>query len=319
MPNTNLTEKIRQYQAALDGFVERVKKDRWILAVVQIGSLNEETIWRKEGIGLWVVEADGVTLRRRSDGEDHRIWRTLVENDVNLWAELIPRSRFKKMVEGSARTAFSYNFFARRTLLYSADESLASWFEEANTLAVRDQKNELLIATGWVAHELRRTRKLLDIKQDVNRAWQGALHAAHALAAAHVVEEGEICETHAMYRAMELAPELFAIIYTELLTGGPSESAIRAALEAGENWLESNGESNMAPMLAYMRRQQRAVALSELANHFAFSQLYPWHLESGCEWLARSGRLEKLAADVLLTKKSRVHMEEPAYFVDASL
>ena len=315
--DTDMEAKLSRYRSAISAFVERVREDRWVLAVVQVGSLNEDTIWRKDGIGLWIVEADGVTRRRRSDGEDHRIWRTLVEQDINLWAELIPRTRFKNMVEGSARTAFSYNFFATRTLLYSADESLSRWFEEANSLATRDQKNEVLIVTGWVAHEIRHTRRLLEIKKDVERAWQSALHAAHALAAAHVVLHGEICETHAMYRALELAPELFAVVYTSLLAAGPSEAAIGTALKAGEEWLDANVETNMEPVLSFLRRQRRAAPLSELADRFAYSQLYPWHLEAACEWLARNGRLEKLAADVLLTKKSRVHLEEPAYFIDA--
>lgn len=315
--NTDTTSKLRRYQEALAAFIERIKEDRWVLAVVQVGSLNEETIWHKDGIGLWIVEADGVTQRRRSDGEEHRIWRTLVEHDINLWAEMIPRTRFKKMVEGSARTALSYNFFARRTLIHSSDESLTRWFEEANRVAERDQKNEVVIMTGWVAHVLRHTRRLLEIKRDVDLAWQNALEAAHALAAAHVVQHGEICETHAVHRALVLAPELFGKVYTALLMGKPSENSVMAALEAGEAWLEHHAEVNLEPVLAYLRRQRRAVPLSELADHFAYSQLYPWHLEGACEWLVRAGRLEKLAAEMLLTNKSRVHLEEPSYFIDA--
>jgi hypothetical protein len=314
---TDTPSKLRRYQEALAAFIERIKEDRWILAVVQVGSLNEDTVWRKDGIGLWIVEADGVTYRRRSDGEDHRIWRTLVEHDINMWGELIPRSRFKKMVEGSARTAFSYNYFARRTLIYSADESLSRWFEDANSVAERDQANEVLITTGWVAHELRHARRLLDVKKDLDLAWQSAIGAAHALAAVHVVQHGEICETHAIYRALNLAPALFAKVYTALLTSGPSEETLEAALQAGEAWLEAHADGNLEPVLSYLRRERRAVPLSELADQFASSQLYPWHLEGACEWLARAGRLEKLAADMLLTKKSRVHLEEPAYFVDA--
>ncbi len=317
--DTDTTSKLRRYQEALTAFIERTKEDRWILAVVQVGSLNEETIWHKDGIGLWIVEADGVTQRRRSDGEEHRIWRTLVEHDINMWAELIPRSRFKKMVEGAARTAFSYNFFARRFLLYSSDESLSRWFEEANSVAERDRKNEVVIMTGWVAHELRHTRRLLEIKKDLDRAWQGALGAAHALAAAHVVMHGEICETYPVHRALELAPALFAEVYTALLMGKPSQETLATALQASEAWLERHAEANLEPVLSYLRRQRRAVPLSELADHFAYSQLYPWYLEGACEWLARAGRLEKLAADILLTKKSRVHLEEPSYFIDAVL
>ena len=285
------------------------------MAVILVGSINEETVWRKDGIGLWVVEADGVTRRRKSDGEEHRIWRTMVEMDVNLWAEVIPRTRFKRMVEGTSRTAFSFNFFARRHLVYSTDESITAWFEEANSLAKRDQKHELLIMTNWVVYSLRHARRLLDEKEDLQRTWQMLLESAHALAAAHLVMAGEICETYAMHRAIKLNPDLFNIVYTSLLTAGADEQAIRTALETSEQWLSEHGGNHLEPLVKFLGKQNRSVSLSELANHFACTQLYPWHLESACEWLVRQGKLEKLATEMLLTKKSRHHVEEPAYLL----
>jgi hypothetical protein len=33
---------------------------------------------------------------------DERIYRILVENNINIHAEVIPRSRFRQMVEGSS-------------------------------------------------------------------------------------------------------------------------------------------------------------------------------------------------------------------------
>ena len=306
-------EKLQQYLDARDAFVARIKEDRWVLAVVQIGSLNEDTIWRKDGIGLWIVEADGVSRRQKSDGEEHRIWRILVEQDVNLWAELIPRARFKRMVEGTSRTTFSYNFFANRSLIYCADESIRDWFEDANSMAVKDQKKEVLIMTCWVMHQLKHARRLLEIKQDNQRMWQALLDAAHALAATHIVMSGEICETHAMHRALELEPALFKSVYSDLLVAGPETPLLRKTLETGEAWLKEHGAEHMVPVLGFLKKQARLVSLSELANHFAYSQLYPWHLESACEWLVQHGHLEKLAAELLLTKKSRHHLEEPAY------
>ena len=101
----NRTEKLKRFQKALDLFLERVRKDPNLLAAVLVGSLTEKTIWRKDAICLWLIEKDGVAKRLRADGEDPRVFRTLVEEGVNLHVELIPRSRFKRMVEGSAGSA----------------------------------------------------------------------------------------------------------------------------------------------------------------------------------------------------------------------
>src|SRR6516165_4721684 len=124
-------EKVARFQAALDQLIERIAEDRYVLAMVLVGSLSEETIWRRESLGLWIIEADGVSRRLPSDGEDERIFRILVEDGINIHAEVIPRARFKRMVEGMSRTAFSCNFFAHRQLIYSKDPSIEGWFKEA--------------------------------------------------------------------------------------------------------------------------------------------------------------------------------------------
>src|ERR1044071_7574580 len=142
----SVSHKLARFEKALQLFLDRVRADPNLLAAVLVGSLSEETIWRREAISLWLIEKDGVTKRLRADGEDPRIFRTLVEEGVNLHVELIPRTRFKRMVEGSARTAFRFSFFARRKLIYSNDASLAKWFEEADSMALRDQERELCIA-----------------------------------------------------------------------------------------------------------------------------------------------------------------------------
>src|SRR6516225_11496376 len=131
--------KVARFQAALDQLIERITEDRYVLAVVLVKSLSTETIWARETLGLWIIEADGVSRRLPSDGEDERTFRILVENDINIHAEVIPRGRFKKMVEGASRTAFSCNFFALREIVYSKDPSIDNWFKKANAVATKDQ------------------------------------------------------------------------------------------------------------------------------------------------------------------------------------
>ena len=66
----NSVEKLKQFEQALKLFLERVAADPNLLAAVLVGSLSQETIWRRDALGLWVIEKDGVTKRLRADGED---------------------------------------------------------------------------------------------------------------------------------------------------------------------------------------------------------------------------------------------------------
>jgi hypothetical protein len=311
-----IPEKVARFEKALALFLERVQADANLLAAVLVGSLSKETVWRRDSISLWLIEKDGVTKRLRADGEDPRIFRTLVEAGINLHVELIPRTKFKRMVEGSARTAFCYSFFARRKLVYCNDPSLARWFEEADTIARRDQERELCIATTWLIHAHRHATHLMEYDQDLELVFQELLGGAHCIAAAEVIASGEVCEGLLIHRGLELAPALMGEVYSDLLTGPRTAAYLGRILSRLEAYLEEHAEARLQPVLRYLRKEKRLVPLSELADHFAHSQLYPWHLESVCEWLERKGRLGKFSAPFGLTKLSRVEVEEPAYLCE---
>ena len=315
-PSFDPVARTAEFNAALSDFLDRLKDDPYVLAAVLVGSLDEETTWRRESLGLWIIEADGVAKRLKSDGQDERIFRTFAEAGINIHAEIISRSRFRRMIEGNSRTAFNCSFFARRELVYCEDESISNWFDKANSVATTDQSRELLAVITWTIHARKFARKLMDRKNDLPLARQELIWAAHAVAHAEVVRSGQIHEHEAIYRALELQPDLFQTIYLDVISGRGTKKALYAALEAVETYLTDNADEFLKPLLKYLKKQRRVVPLSELSEHFAHTQLYPWHLESACEWLEQQGRLEKVSAPFRITKKSRVDVEEPAYFLD---
>lgn len=309
-------EKVARFELALKQLTERFSEDRYVLAAVLVGRLSEETIWRRESLRLWIIEADGVSRRLRSDGSDERISRILVENGINIHAEVIPRSRFRQMVEGSSRTAFSCNFFATRKLVYSNDPSIDNWFEQASTVAVKDKERELLIFSTWTIHALRHARKLLEIRRDVELAGLEVLNVAQSVACTEIIRSGQVWEQEAIYRGIELAPDLFQILYLNVLARRKNARVLATALDAADRYLDQHYTEHLKPLLGYLKAQNRVVPLSEISDHFAWSQIYPWHLESACEWLEHKGRLEKLSTPFKLTSRSREMLEEPAYYLE---
>jgi uncharacterized protein len=306
-------EKVARFEAALKQLIERIAEDRYVLAVVLVGSLSTETIWQRESLGLWIIEADGVSRRLPSDGNEERVFRILVENDINIHAEVIPRARFKQMVEGASRTAFSCSFFAQRQIIFSKDPSIESWFKKANSIATKDRERELLTFSTWTIHAHRHARKRLDIKGDLELATQETLGAAHSVAHTEIIRQGQVWEQDVIYRAMEGDPALFQTIYLDVLSKRKNRRVLSTALDAIDGYLDKHYQAHLKPLIGYLKKQNRVVPLSEISDHFAFSQLYPWHLESACEWLERKGLLQKLSAPFKLTKRSLERVEEPAY------
>lgn len=318
MSRNDHAEKLRRFETALAQFVERIMADRYVLAVVEVGSLRPETIWARHALELWIIEADGVTRRIASDGTDERVFRILVENGVNVHAEVIPRSRFKKMVEGASRTAFSHNFFAKRRIVASKDKSIDGWFKTASELAAKDRERELLTFSTWTIHTVIHARKRLEVKGDLALAFQDTLGAAHSVAHTEIIRRGEICEDDVIYRAIDGAPELFKTIYLDVLAKPKSRKVLEAALGAIDDYLDRHHPAHLKPLLDYLRKENRVVPLSEISDHFAFSQVHPGHVAAACEWLERKGSIEKVSAPFKLTKRSTERVEEPAYFLDTA-
>lgn len=316
MPKPTAAERVALFQDALQALIDRVAEDRYVLAVVNVGSLSEETIWSREWLHVWIIEADGVTRRLKSDGQNEDISRILIENGVNIYVDLIARSRFKAMVEGTSRTAFSCNFFAERELVYSADPSIKNWFKTANTIAVKDQEKELLTFSTWTIHAVLHARKRLLDKGDIELAKQHTLEAAHSIAHTEIIREGKVREQDIIYRAIELNPNLFQTIYLDVLAKRKSKKLLLTALDAIDGYVESHYRQHLKPLLKYLQGQQRVVPLSEMSEHFAYTQIHPWHLASACDWLEEKGLLDKLSAPFKLTKRSRERVEEPAYLLD---
>jgi hypothetical protein len=122
--------------------------------------------------------------------------------------------------------------------------------------------------------------------------------------------------TGRIYRAMEGDPTLFQTIYLDVLSKRKNRRVLSTALDAIDGYLDKHYKAHLKPLLGYLKKQNRLIPLSEIGDHFAFSQLHPWHLESACEWLERKGLLQKLSAPFKLTKRSVERVEEPAYLLD---
>ena len=137
------------------------------------------------------------------------------------------------------------------------------------------------------------------------------------MAAIHIIQAGEIYEYEAIHKAVELNPELFQTVYLDVISKRRSKKLLKTALDTIDEYLESNANRFLKPMLSWMKKENRMIPLSEMSDHFSHTQLFPWHLESACDWLEEKGELEKVSAPFKLTAKSRVELEEPCYLIDS--
>src|SRR5262245_8703794 len=105
----------RTFTAALDALVAQLKQDRSVLAVLLCGSLSHDTVWAKSDIDLAVVTVD-----------DRKIEGGMVAinaDGVNVHAFVLPRTEFRRLVEGATQNSFMHSLLTKGRLIYTHDDS----------------------------------------------------------------------------------------------------------------------------------------------------------------------------------------------------
>jgi predicted nucleotidyltransferase len=127
MEKNQHNEMTQRYQAAADSFVDKVKSDPNVVAIIICGSLAYDQVWERSDIDMTLVVRDQV-LKNDS--------YCIVEDDITINVALVVRSGFKRYLDSIHGGSIMHSYFARGKFLYCTDESLYEYFRTLNTSAV---------------------------------------------------------------------------------------------------------------------------------------------------------------------------------------
>ncbi|MDX1932988.1 MAG: hypothetical protein SFU56_10315, partial [Capsulimonadales bacterium] len=277
-----------------------------ILAAILGGSLSYDQVWEKSDIDMILVGDE--SHKERSF--------TLTEEGVIIHASVMPRSAFRKAIEGSIRSSFFHSFFSKSRLLYTHDESLYALYDNIQQVGERDKAAQLLRVVPAVLWALPKAEKWLHIKRDVRYSFLYILLCTGPLAQIEVVSAGRIPTREAIWQALELNPGFFRRIYTDLIDGPKDEPTLRDALSAIEEYLLTRVRRIFQPILSYLAEAGGPRSASEIDAEF--KKMLQMEGASGvCEWLSEKGIVEKVPLPLRLSPKSPVAVNEAGYYYDA--
>ena len=202
----------KRYQNALKAFTARIEKDYYVLAVVLYGSLARGEVWERSDIDLYIILRDGVERGVRS-----HVW--LVEDGINIFADVIPRSRLKQILEGTLQGSVGHSIQSQCKVLFSKDDSIRAWFEESDRIGERDKPLQLLSAVSQVPYPLEKAQKWFYAKHDLNYSFLWILYAVNALARVEDILNGEAPGREALDQALKHNPDFFRTVYIDLING----------------------------------------------------------------------------------------------------
>jgi uncharacterized protein len=296
----------QRYEQALHSLVEKIQQDHTILAAILMGSLSYDVVWEKSDIDLVLIRQEG---KQKTDGCN------LVTAGINVHAILTTRSEFKKMMEGSLQSSFMHSALNRGRLLFTRDETIRDLFDRADQIGARDREIQLLRAGSSVLPALAKAEKWFHVKQDLCYSFFWIMKCLDGLAGIEVIAHGEVTGREVVQQALRYNPAFFHSIYTDLIQGEITPAAIGGALDRINGYLRERIPAIFRPLLEYLAEANGLRSSTEINHHFS-NQMNLEGVDSACEWLADEDFIQKLSTPLRLTDKSRVDVEEAAYYYE---
>jgi predicted nucleotidyltransferase len=295
-----------RFAAALDGLIEQVREDRSVLAAILCGSLSHDTVWAKSDIDLVLVTIDD----RKTELSD----AALYADGVNVHAFLMPRTDFRKTVEGSTHNSFMHSFLAKGRLLYTHDPTIAALCTRLQGIGTRDAAVQRLRAASHALPSIYKAHKWFVTRGDLNYTALWILYATTALAQIEVLSAGQLVDREVIPQALKLNPEFFNRVYVDMLNARKTRDRVQAALHAVDEYIASRTDSLFTLVIEYLRETGEARSCKEIEDHFKKSYDVAG-VATVCEYLADQGVIGKASTPAHLTKRSNVEVQEMAFFV----
>lgn len=299
----------QQYDEAVAALVKKVRRDPYILAAIVAGSFSYAQVWEKSDLDVELIGRDGIRPTQS--------FYLLVENGVNIHANLTPRNAFKQTIARAQQGSFIHSYFSHSTLLFSRDASIQEWYDKntnRNNIGERDKQFQLLNVIACTLPNLIYAEKQFYVNKDVITAFLSILNVVQGLARIEVLLNDEIPAREVIQPALRYNPDFFNRVYNELINCEKNEAVIQDALNAIDAYLDAR-QFIFQPILDYLAEQKAPRTNTELNAYFQ-SKFDEESLELVCQWLTWKGIIRQVSAPMKLTVKSQIAVEEPAYYYD---
>ncbi|HYF75506.1 MAG TPA: hypothetical protein VD973_00085 [Symbiobacteriaceae bacterium] len=295
----------QKYTRALNTFVDKVRQDKYVLAVILAGSLYHDVVWEKSDIDVILIVDDV----KNPTGHF-----SLVEDGIIINAAAFDRRKFKRQLDTGLRSGVFHSWLSKTTLLYTTDETLRELYESMLELGEHDQQLNLAARGSYAVADLAKAHKWLQVKGDPLYSYYWLMRTLDNLAIIEVTLADQIPAREVIQQALALNEPFFRAIYTDLAQQPKDEAVMRQALQLVDTYLTERAARIFAVLLDTLAEHGTTMGLTELCERLP--RVSDDVVVDACEWLADLGIVEKLSSPIELTHKSRAFVDEVAYYYD---
>lgn len=286
-----------RYEKAIDQFIDKIKDDINVIAVIVSGSVAYDVIWEKSDVDMTVIVRD---QQLKSDS------MSIDEDGITFNVYLLPRSRFKRGMERAIGGSFVQSYLSNGKMIYSTEESLYEYFEDIKQIGEDDIAITALHLAGELISTMHKAQKWMIARKDMMYAQYFLLKAADTIAHMELCIRGIPTSRSAIQKALNLNPEIMKVFYQDPMEHLLTEAELMNGLKQLDHYIEDKMSLFKKPVLEYLSDQEIKTT-TMIAKRFGTES---HRIIDVLDYLVEKGVMEKVSQLIKLTPKSRLSIEE---------
>lgn len=296
-----MQEEIRQrYMTAVDSFIDKIKDDPSVIAVIVSGSLAYDVLWEKSDIDMTIILRDQVLKNNNY---------CIIEDGITINANLMTRSDFKRAVESCIGGSWFLSYLTNGKIVYSSDDSLTEYFEDMKTIGSDDAALSVFFIAGELIDIRDKVNKWLVARKDPVYAQYFLLKAAEPIARMEMCLAGLPFSRNSIQKTLQFNPEAIIPFYQDAMTHRMTETEILDGIAKIDAYLEKHVDIIKKPVITYMADQQ-IKTITILSRYFREE---PHYIVGMFEYLVVKGILERVSQIIRITARGKKTVEEIGY------
>ncbi len=297
MNDIEQAELKKRYQRAIDQFIDKIKEDVNVIAVIINGSVAYDVIWEKSDVDMTVVVRD---QQLKSEN------LSIDEDGITFNVYLVQRSTFKRGMESALGGSFLQSFFSNGKIVYSTEESLYEYFEDIRQIGEDDIALSVMHLAGELISTMHKAQKWMTARKDLMYAQYFLLKAAEIIAHMELCIRGLPTSRSAIQKAIDLNPGIMETFYRHPMEHLLTEGEITNTLRQLDCYIEEKMVLFKKPVIEYLSDLQIKTT-TMIAKRFRSESHM---IIDVLDYLTEKGVLERVSQLIKLTPKSRLSIEE---------
>ncbi|MCL2197660.1 MAG: nucleotidyltransferase domain-containing protein [Defluviitaleaceae bacterium] len=234
----------KQFNAAKDSFIEKIKKNKKCLAAYLFGSTSHDLIFEWSDLQIFLIFEDGYKWTSRN----------LIEHGIDINVCVFTKSKFLEWIISADIEDWNFRGLSKSTPLFVKDPIIKENVDDIFYIGDRDREAEMLEGFSQTIYAMNKAEKNFYVKENMDNAIHFLLMAAAGIAWIEVAKQRLFPEREIMTQAKALNPEFFHKIYFRMLYEVVTEQMIDDILKINKNYMKENTREVYRSVLDYLKK-----------------------------------------------------------------